>query len=58
MIIKHLLGISTLKGIRRKPGRRRRPERRRRRRPARRRSSLFDISFVEVFSCYKYMLNN
>jgi hypothetical protein len=57
MIIKHLLGISTLKGIRRKPGRRR-PERRRRRRPARRRSSLFDISFVEVFSCYKYMLNN
>jgi hypothetical protein len=42
-ITEHLLGISTLKG------RRGRPKRRRRRRSVRRRSSLLDISFVEVF---------
>jgi hypothetical protein len=43
-----LLDISTLKE--RRPGRRRRrPETRMRRRPTRRRSSLLDISFVEVF---------
>jgi hypothetical protein len=53
-----LLDILTLKGRRRRPGRRRRSERRRRRRPTIRGSSLLDISFVEVFGCCKYMLNN